>query len=115
MSASPQQMQQLLALYRQQFPNGQPQTPAQQQLQGINQVGQGLAAGPGAGTNKTAGAVNGAAQLMVALMKAQKMKQVQQQLNGAQAQNPQVTPMTPGQGQTPSTPAPDPSTGPGVF
>jgi len=86
MSVSPQQMQQMLAMYQQQFPNGQPQTPAQQQLQGLNQASAGLGAGAPAGTNKTAGGVNGAAQLMTALMKAQKMKQIQQQLNQAQVQ-----------------------------
>jgi lipopolysaccharide biosynthesis regulator YciM len=89
MSMNPQQMQQMLAQYRQQFPGGMP-APQQQQLQGIGQVQQGLQAGPGAGANKTAGGVNGAAQLMVALMKAQKQKQIQQQLNQAQVN--QATP-----------------------
>ncbi len=89
MSMSPQQMQQMLAMYKQQFPNGQPQpapTPEQQQLQGLNQASQNLAAGPGAGTNKAAGGVNGAAQLITALMKAQKIKQIQQGLNQQQVQ-----------------------------
>jgi hypothetical protein len=108
MSMSPQQMQQMLAMYKQQFPQGQPATPQQQQLQGLNQVSAGLGAGPGAGTNKTAGGVNGAAQLITALMKAQKMKQIQNQLNSSQAQGaPQgsVAPMYPSQGTTPSDPA----------
>src|SRR5277367_2082574 len=54
MSMTPQQMQQMLMLYQQQFPNGQPQTPLspqQQQMQGLNQAGMGLAAGPGPGAN----------------------------------------------------------------
>lgn len=108
MSMSPQQMQQLLAQYKQQFPGGMP-SPEQQQLQAISQVQQGLAAGPGAGTNRTAGGVNGAAQLIAALMHAQKQKQIQQQLDAKQTQNqPQVVPMYPDQGQTTSAPAASP-------
>jgi hypothetical protein len=84
---SPEQMQQMLAMYRQQFPNGQP-SPQQQQLQGLNQVGQGLQAPLPMGANRTAGGINGASQLIVALMKAQKMKQIQQQLNAGQTANP---------------------------
>lgn len=89
MSMSPQQIQQMLAMYKQQFPAGGAQpapTLQQQQLQGLNQAGMNLAAGPGAGTNKSAGGVNGAAQLITALMKAQKMKQIQQGLNQQQVQ-----------------------------
>lgn len=87
MSITPQQMEQMLAMYKQQFPSGQPApTPQQQQLQGLNSVSQSLGAGAPAGTNKTAGGANGAAQLMAALMKAQKQKQIQQQLNQAQVQ-----------------------------
>jgi hypothetical protein len=56
-----------------------------QQLQGLNQVTPGPVA-PGA--NRTAGGINGASQLIVALMKAQKMKQIQQQLNAGQTANP---------------------------
>jgi hypothetical protein len=85
MSASPQDMQQLLAMYKQMFPNGQP-TPQQQQLAGINQATANLGAGAPAGTNRTAGGVNGAAQLIAALMKAQKQKQIQQGLNQTQVQ-----------------------------
>lgn len=88
MSMTPQQMQQMLAMYKQQFPQGQPAplTPQQQQMQSLNQVSEGLAQGPGAGTNRTAGSVNGAAQLIAALMKAQKQKQIQQGLNQSQVQ-----------------------------
>lgn len=110
MSMSPQQIQAMLAQYKQQFPGGMP-SPEQQQLQAISQVQQGLAAGPGAGTNRTAGGVNGAAQLIAALMHAQKQKQIQQQLNAGQTQNqppPQVVPMYPDQGQTTSAPAASP-------
>lgn len=88
MSMSPQQIQQLLAQYKQQFPNGQPMTPEQQQMQGLNQVTAGLGAGAPAGTNRTAGGVNGAAQLIAALMKAQKMKQIQQQIQPQQGMTP---------------------------
>lgn len=87
MSMSPQQMQQMLALYKQQFPNGQPLTPEQQQMQGLNQIGSGLAAGPGTGTNRTAGGINGASQLIVALMQAQKTKKIQQGLDQGQVQS----------------------------
>lgn len=85
MSMSPQQMQQMLAMYKQQFPSGTPLPPEQQQqqqqLQGMNQVSAGLAAGAPAGTNRTAGAVNGTAQLLAALMTAKKQKQIQQGLD----------------------------------
>lgn len=86
MSVTPQQMQQMLAMYRQQFPGtGQPApTVPQQQLQGLNQASAALGAGAPAGTNKTSGAVNGSAQLIMAMMKAQKQKQIQQQLNQQQ-------------------------------
>lgn len=78
----------------------------------MGQIQQGLAAGPGAGANKTAGGINGAAQLIAALMKAQKQRQIQQQLNAGQTQNqpPQVTPMYPDQGQTTSAPTAPPGT-----
>jgi hypothetical protein len=81
---SPEQMQQMLAMYKQQFP----QSPQQQQLQGLNQVGAGLQGPLPAGANRTAGGINGASQLIVALMKAQKMKQIQQQLTPQQSQPP---------------------------
>jgi hypothetical protein len=86
MSMTPQQMQMMLAMYKQQFPNGQPQTQQQQQLAGIDQATANLGAGAPAGTNRTAGGVNGAAQLIAALMKAQKQKQIQQGLNQTQVQ-----------------------------
>ena len=67
MSMTPQQMQQMLAMYKQQFPQGQPAppTPQQQQMQGINMATAGLGSGAPAGANRTAGGVNGAAQLIV--------------------------------------------------
>jgi hypothetical protein len=80
MSASPQQMQALLALYKQQFPNGQ--TPAPSGYDAIPT----LPTSAPAGANKTAGGVNGAAQLVIALMKAKKLNDTQQQLNAAQNQ-----------------------------
>jgi hypothetical protein len=70
MSADPQQMQQMLAMYKQLY--GNPQMGA------LNQATQGLSQGAPQGTNRTSGAVNGAAQLIAALMKAQKQKQIQQ-------------------------------------
>jgi hypothetical protein len=88
MSVSPAQMQQLLAGYN--------PTPQQQQMQGLNAAQQSLAGGAPAGTNRTAGVANGISQLLVALMKAQKQKQLQQQLQGGQPAMP-----TPGQGVTP--------------
>ena len=93
MSSSPEQMQQMLAMYRQMFPNGQPQTPQQQQLQGLNQVSQGLQGPLPPGANRTAGGINGASQLIVALMKAQKQKQIQQQIQPQQSQG--ITPPAP--------------------
>ncbi len=100
MSANPQDMQQMLAMYKSLYGNPQ--------LQGLNQIQHGLAGGAPVGTNTTSGGVNAAAQLMVALMKAQKQKQLQQQ-----AQNPQsppgTTPPVPMvQGQTTSSPAATP-------
>ncbi len=88
MSMTPQQMQQMLAMYKQQFPQGQPAppTPQQQQMQSINMATAGLGSGAPAGANRTAGGVNGAAQLIAALMKAQKQKQIQQGLDQNQVQ-----------------------------
>lgn len=100
MSTSPQQMQQMLAAYKQMFPSGQ-----QNQLSGFDAAQQFLAGGAPAGANRGAGAVNGASQLIVALLKAQKQKQLQQQM---QAQAP-ATP-APAQGMSLSSPS-DPSPG----
>lgn len=94
MSTSPQDMQQMLAMYKAFYGNPQ--------LQGMNQVQQSLGAGAPAGTNRTAGGVNGAAQLIAALMKAQKQKQLQQQLqNQQQGMSPQGVSLS-----TPSDPSP---------
>jgi hypothetical protein len=73
MSADPQQMQQMLAMYKQLYGNPQ--------MNALNQATQGLSAGAPAGANRGTGTVNGAAQLIAALMKAQKQKQLAQQLN----------------------------------
>lgn len=78
MSADPQQMQQMLAMYKQLYGNPQ--------MNVLNQATQGLSSGAPAGTNRGAGAVNGAAQLIAALMKAQKQKQIQQGLDQASVQ-----------------------------
>jgi len=40
MSMTPQQMQQMLMLYQQQFPNGQPQTPLSPQQQQMQRAAQ---------------------------------------------------------------------------
>jgi hypothetical protein len=92
MSADPQQMQQMLAMYKQLYGPGA-------------QAQQSLAQGAPPGTNRTAGGVNGAAQLIVALMRAQQQKKLMQQIQGQQPQTP-----TPSQGITPSAPT---ATGPG--
>lgn len=86
---SPQQIQQMLAQYKSQFGGASP-------LSGFDAAQQSLGAGAPAGTNRTAGAVNGVSQLMVALLRAQKQKQLQQQLqNQQQSQTP-----APSQGTT---------------
>lgn len=79
MSADPQQMQQMLAMYKALYPGGVPNQQAPQ-LQGFNTLQQNLGKGAPMGTNRTAGGVNAASQLMIALLKAQKMKQLQQQV-----------------------------------
>lgn len=101
MSTNPQQMQQMLAAYKQMFPNGMPQQ--QSPLAGFDMAQQSLGAGAPPGSNRGAGAVNGAAQLMVALLRAQKQKQLQQQIQQQQSATP-----TPAQGMSLSTPS-DPS------
>lgn len=84
MSMNPQQMQQMLAMYKQQFPGGQP-APTLPPATPVGYEGQQPALGTG-GINKTAGAAGGATQLLMALMKAQKQKTTQQQLDQAQVQ-----------------------------
>jgi len=104
MSVTPQQMQQMLAMFKQQFPQGQQgqQGPA------------GFDSAPGAvmpqGINRSAGNVQGAAQLIAALMKAQKQKQIQTQLsNSQQVQGPpqgSIPAMYPSASDPPPTPSP---------
>jgi hypothetical protein len=79
MSVTPEQMQQMLAMYKQQFPNGG------QGLSGYDAMPSMPTSAP-AGANKTAGGVNGAAQLIVALMKAKKQSDTQRQLTAMQNQ-----------------------------
>jgi hypothetical protein len=77
MSVNPQQMQQMLALYKQQFPGqGGQQGPVGFDAPTPTTMPQGISRG--------AGNVQGASQLIMALMKAQKQKQIQQQLNQSQ-------------------------------
>jgi hypothetical protein len=86
MSVNPQQIQQMLAQYNQNF------TPQQnQQLAGFDAAQAQLGQGAPMGTNRQAGAVNGASQLLLALIKAKKMQQLQQQ----QKQQTQPAPTTP--------------------
>jgi hypothetical protein len=103
MSMSPQQIQQMLAQYKSQFGGASP-------LSGFDAAQQSLGAGAPAGTNRTAGAVNGVSQLMVALLRAQKQKQLQQQL---QNQQQQATPV-PSQGASLSAPSDASAAGMGV-
>jgi hypothetical protein len=96
MSADPNQIAQLIALYKQQFPGGAPQQQAYQQAQAPGQAAMAMGNAP-AGTNTTAGGTNALAKLMLALMQKKRMQ-------GYQAQYPQ-------QGTTPmggTTPPPDP-------
>lgn len=112
MSTSPQQMQQMLALFKQQFPQqGQAVPPLNAgapvgysgQQPGINMQGT-----PSNASTATAGT----AKLLGALMKAQQQKQIQAQLNNSQqVQGPpqgSIPAMYPG--ADPSTPAASPGT-----
>jgi hypothetical protein len=72
MSADPQQMQQLLAMYRQMYP----QNAQQQAMQSAQQQ---LGQGAPAGTNRTAGGVNALSQLALAMMRSRQNQQKQQQ------------------------------------
>ncbi len=96
MSASPQALQQMLAQYKSSF--GGQQNP---QLAGFDAIQSSLGGGAPPGAGRSAGGVNAASQLIIALMRAQKMKQMQQQ-----QQNPQqpATP-TPTQSTTLAAPA----------
>jgi hypothetical protein len=105
MSMNPQAMQQMLAMYKQQFPQGQP-APALPPASPVGYEGQqpGLTSAPsspvGGETNK----------LLAALMKAQQQKQIQSQLdaakNSGQVQGPAQSSIpamypTPGQASAP--------------
>lgn len=109
MSVSPQQMQQMLAMYKQQFPNGQAQSPV-----GFDPPT--AAPSTPAGVNKTAGAAGGATHLIMALMQAQKQKNVQQQLDAAKNSG-QVQGPAPGSipAMYPSASDPAPATPPGTL
>ena len=87
MSTSPDQMQQMLAYYKAQFPG---------------QIAAGMGNAP-VGTNSGAGAANGMSKLLMALMQQNAMKKYQQQYG------PKPVPQA-SQGQTLSAPTP---TGPG--
>lgn len=79
MSVPPDQTQQMLNMYRQQFPaTGQPVAPLGSGVAGY--TGTQPQAGSG-GMPKGAATSQGVAQLITALMKAQKQKQLQQQLD----------------------------------
>lgn len=99
MSMDPQMIQMLLARYKSQFPQQGAQQGQSNPLAGFDAAQQSLSAGAPPGTNRTAGGVNAAAQLIVAMMRARKQQQLQQQLQQQQNQQPAMP--TPSQGITP--------------
>lgn len=96
MSMTPEQIQQML-LYRQQFPGATPEQA--QQMQALNQLQQAGSQLP-QGANRTAGGINAASQLVIALIKAQKQNQIQKQLQQKQPPAAQVSPAPVSQGTT---------------
>jgi len=96
MSMSPEQIQQML-LYKQQFPGATPEQA--QQMQALNAIQQNSGQLPG-NANRTAGGINAASQLVIALLKAQKQNQIQKQLQQQQTPAAQVSPAPVAQGTT---------------
>ena len=84
MSMSPQQMQQMLAQYKQQFPNTAQPVPNLMPPPNSGFTGAPAPMGTGGQISKGAAATQGTAQLIAALMKAQKQKQIQTQLDQQQ-------------------------------
>jgi hypothetical protein len=87
MSVSPDQMQQMLAMYKAQFPG---------------QMAASMGNAP-AGTTQGAGAANGLSKLALAMIQQKRMQQLKQQLAQPQAATAPAVP-PPGQGQTLSAP-----------
>lgn len=112
MSMDPNQISQMLAMYKQMYPNGLPSTPQAQaysQAQAPMAAAKALGNAP-AGTNTTAGGVNALSKLMLALMQRKRMQdymsQYPQQGTTAMGGASTPAPMTPGG-------AGDSGTGPG--
>lgn len=103
MATDPNQMAQLLAMFKQMFPNGMPQAQAYQQAQAPAQAAMGMGNAP-PGTNTGAGASNAIAKLLLALMQRKRMQDYQQQYpqqgvtpqGGATAPQGGVPPVDPG-------------------
>jgi hypothetical protein len=99
MSADPNQIAQLIALYKQQFPGGMPQQQAYQQAQAPGQAALHMGNAP-AGTNTAAGGTNALAKLMLALMQRKRMQDYNQQYP-QQGTTPMGGPTTPTTGAAP--------------
>lgn len=78
MSADPNQMAQMLAMYRQMFPGGMPQAQAYQNAQAPMQAAMGMGNAP-QGTNVGAGGTNALAKLVLAMLARKRMQDYQKQ------------------------------------